>query len=183
MLSAHLRRPLAVEKGLIAACSAIDDVAAEAMKYFDQVTADAVMQEAVSTVKLVNATVSATVEHARPSQKLPGWTHVLEVNLTGNSILSNTITSYDNITHHKLYTTVNVKDEIRAHPGCYLHGVLPSDVWAPSEWLRAKRLGPKYQQHVAERRSKNLKALRNYIDCADACLEQGGERFPSIPCV
>jgi len=118
-LASKLARPPEVVRGLIAACDVIDKIRGEALKYCEEVEADALFNIAVDNVRVARG-LPAGERSTRPSSSLPGWLNVVEINLTGNNSMSSVMSDYD-LTHCEVHSPRDLVQHIKQRPGCYSH--------------------------------------------------------------
>jgi len=98
-LAATLRRPKEIEKGLSAACAAIDNIYNETMLFYSDMTAKAIFRAVVGKVKDTKTSATMHNDNARPSERLKGFRHVFEINMTSYSNIDNTLHDYDSLSH------------------------------------------------------------------------------------
>jgi len=173
-LAATLRRPKEINKGLSAACAAIDDIYDETMLFYNEVTAKAIFAAAVDKVKGAKTSATMGQDNVRPSERLKGFRHVFEINMTSYSNMDNILQDYDSLSHHNVECLRTLPEQIKAYPGCYLHATLPARAWSPASWERLRSASAVERRKIRAERSLSLIAFRYFARGADACLKQGG---------
>ena len=169
--------------GLVGVCTAIDSVVALANEFFEPPQAQALLEHSVELVGRVGATPAFPEGgRARPSGKLPSWGMLVEINAK-DSTFSTAAADFKDTSYHRVAPseiqeragTEELKEFLRKHAGCSLHGCLPSIVWSPSQWERIQTDGPKYMDKLMRRRGHSLQLLSHFIECANVCMSLGGE--------
>merc|ERR1712086_205143 len=154
--------PLPV-RGASAACIACDDCLASAV---DQVSNQAI----TDSIKIAGANIKAAMSkpqphRARPSGKLKHWGEVFEICTSPESNLGKAADEYKGIKVFRVTRESNfgdpevvaaLKEQIRARPGCSLHGSLPCTVWSTWQNMAIARYGKKYQLKLDVCRAESI---------------------------
>ena len=169
-------------KGFSAASAACDDIIAEAWNFFHDSEAEALFDHSCKLVQAAVARPKST--NPRASGKLPGWGKIFEICTSPESTLGKVASGFANVELIRVTEEQNFEDpkfvaslkqQIRESKGCSLHGSLPCTVWSTWQWMAVHRYGPKYFNKLRRRRVKSVSMLKDFIECAELALANGGE--------
>ena len=170
-------------KGAAAACAACD----ECLGSVEKITTDEDIQKSVHLAAACVSAAASKPKHPRPraSGKLKCWGQLFEICTSADSNLGKAADEYSvhiqvfRVTKEHDFLNKDVvaalKKEIKARPGCSIHGSLPCTVWCTWQRLNAHRYGPDFRAKLEVRRNESVEMLKSFIGCAEIVLSQGGE--------
>ena len=129
-------------------------------------------------------TQSPTKRSIRPSSKLPGWGHLIELCTHPDRALGRVSASdYPHVSVWRIckefdlgkrQTVQDMKRCARENPGTSLHCSFPCTVWSSWQNMSIHKHGAKYIKRLQTRRNYALRLLRHFIEIAEVVLENGG---------